>query len=146
MDRTAAYGVLTAPSDAEATTWTPSETPGRGFSGEAAALWEYHTLGKFMGIPVCAGDRDLKVDRLDLLQEAFLVRRFPKAQVFRISTEGGESLEKYEGILSKVASGEYEIVDEERQFDAQSGSFVVWLRWNELSVELNPRYEYLREE
>lgn len=146
MESTSAYGAITSPSDAEATSWTPTEEPVRAFSGEAAALWEYHTLGKVMGIPVRECDRELKVDRPDMLQEAFLVRRLPRARVFRISPDGGEPLSQYEEILAKVASGECELVDEDRQFDAQSGAFVVWLRWNELSVELNQRYEYLREE
>ncbi|MBQ6471828.1 MAG: hypothetical protein IJJ33_07585 [Victivallales bacterium] len=145
MTEAGAYGEVLSPADAEATGWEPVEEPSRRPTA-TGDLWAYHNAGRVFGVPVRESDRGLKIGSEELLQQAFVLRRAPKSLMLYLSPDDTEAMDKYEAVLSRIAAGECELVDEERQFDAAHSRFLVWLRYNELSAELNPRFDYIREE
>lgn len=110
------------------------------------ALWEYHNLGRIGGVPVADDAVGLPIDRDDMLGVAFNLKRVPKSMIFWMSPEDTESIKKYDDLLNKQTDGELIIVDELKQYDMNKCKFMVWIRYDLLSYELNPRFDYLREE
>ena len=109
-------------------------------------LWSYHNEGRIHGIPVEDNAIGLPIDRDDMLDVAFLLKRIPKSKIFWMSPEDEESIKLYDDLLTQQADGRLIIVDELKQYDTSKCKFMVWLRYDELSYELNPRFDYLREE
>ena len=110
------------------------------------ALWAYHNEGTIRGIPVAANAVGLPIDKEAMLDVAFLLRRTPRSKIFWMSPEDEESIKLYDDLLAQQAEGKLIIVDELKQYDMNKCKFMVWLRYDELLYELNPRFEYLREE
>lgn len=110
------------------------------------ALWYYHNEGTIRGIPVADNSVGLPIDREDLLDVAFILRRTPRSKIFWMSPEDEESIKLYDKLLNAQAEGRLVIIDELKQYDMNKCKFMVWLRYDELLYELNPRFEYLREE
>lgn len=110
------------------------------------ALWYYHNQGTIRGIPVADNSIGLPIDREDLLDVAFILRRTPRSKIFWMSPEDEESIKLYDKLLNAQAEGRLVIIDELKQYDMNKCKFMVWLRYDELLYELNPRFEYLREE
>jgi len=110
------------------------------------ALWYYHNEGTIRGIPVADDSIGLPIDREDLLDVAFILRRTPRSKIFWMSPEDEESIKLYDKLLNAQAEGRLVIIDELKQYDMNKCKFMVWLRYDELLYELNPRFEYLREE
>jgi hypothetical protein len=109
-------------------------------------LWSYVNEGRLYGIPVAAQDRNLKIDREDLLTSAFDLVRHPKSELLIISEDDPTGLNRYNEILEGVQDGKISIVDETRQFDPAKCRFILWIRYDVLECALHPRYAYLREE
>lgn len=109
-------------------------------------LWSYHNEGRIHGIPVAENAVGLPIDRDDMLDVAFTLKRVPKSKIFWMSPEDGESIKLYDAMLAQQADGQLIIIDELKQYDTSKCKFMVWLRYDELSYELNPRFDYLREE
>lgn len=108
-------------------------------------LWEYTHDSRIYGVPVARGDRGLPVDSDDLVQEAFQLDRKPHAALFVLDPASTEGCEAYNKLLDRLYLGEVAIIDEDRQFDATNGRFVVWVRYDELCYSLNNRFDYLRD-
>lgn len=109
-------------------------------------LWSYHNEGRIHGIPVADNAVGLPIDRDDMLDVAFTLKRVPKSKIFWMSPEDEESIKLYDAMLAQQADGQLIIIDELKQYDTSKCKFMVWLRYDELSYELNPRFDYLREE
>jgi ribosomal protein L25 (general stress protein Ctc) len=109
------------------------------------ALWAYRNEGKINGVVVRESDRNLNVERDDQLQQAFQPHNVPHSEVFWLSPDDTESIEKYNQLLQRVYDGTAIIVDEQKQYDTAKGKFMVWIRWDEVWYELNPRHSYLKE-
>ena len=110
------------------------------------ALWSYHNEGRIRGIPVADNSIGLPIDRDDMLDVAFTLKRTPKSKVFWMSPEEEDAIKMYDKLLEEQADGRIIIVDELKQYDTSKCKFMVWLRYDELLFELNPRFDYLREE
>lgn len=110
------------------------------------ALWSYKFEHKVNGVPVTAADRNLPIDREDLLYTAFQLVTVPKSIIFWMSPEDTESIKEYDALLAKVYDGSVIILDELKQYDPNKGKFMVWIRYNELSYSLHKRFTYLRED
>ena len=106
------------------------------------ALWYYHNEGTIRGIPVADNSVGLPIDREDLLDVAFILRRTPRSKIFWMSPEDEESIKLYDKLLNAQAEGRLVIIDELKQYDMNKCKFMVWLRYDELLYELNPRFEY----
>lgn len=142
------YGHVVSPEEA-----TLTETPNQQensttgvISDVGNALWYYHNEGTIRGIPVADNSIGLPIDREDLLDVAFILRRTPRSKIFWMSPEDEESIKLYDKLLNAQAEGRLVIIDELKQYDMNKCKFMVWLRYDELLYELNPRFEYLREE
>ena len=109
-------------------------------------LWEYHELGRVNNIPVAEADQKLPIDSERLLDGAFTLKRTPRSVVFWMSPEDEESIKLYDDLLAQQTDGRIQIIEELKQYDANKGKFIVWLRYDETVIELKPRYAYLREE
>lgn len=109
-------------------------------------LWEYHELGRVNNIPVAEADQNLPIDSERLLDGAFTLKRTPRSVVFWMSPEDTESIQLYDDLLAQQTDGKIQIIEELKQYDANKGKFMVWLRYDETIIELKPRYAYLREE
>ena len=109
-------------------------------------LWSYHNEGRIHGIPVADNAVGLPIDRDDMLDVAFTLKRVPKSKIFWMSPEDEESIKLYDAMLAQQADGQLIIIDELKQYDTSKCKFMVWLRYDELSYELNPRFDYLRED
>jgi hypothetical protein len=110
------------------------------------ALWSYHNEGTIRGIPVADNAVGLPIDKESMLDVAFNLKRTPRSKIFWMSPEDEDSIKLYDGLLSQQAQGRLVIVDELKQYDMNKCKFMVWVRYDELLFELNPRFEYLREE
>lgn len=109
-------------------------------------LWSYINEGRIYGVPVVREHQGLKLDTDELVANAFELIRRPRSMVLLINTEATEDQDKYNALLDAVADGRVEIVDELKQFDPAKSAFLTWVRYNELSFRLHPRYSYLLEE
>lgn len=110
------------------------------------ALWYYHNEGTIRGIPVADDAIGLPIDRDDMLDVAFILRRTPGFKLMWMSPDDEESMKTYNKLLAEQAAGRLIITEESKQYDMSKSKFMVWLRYEELLYELNPRFAYLREE
>jgi hypothetical protein len=109
-------------------------------------LWYYHNEGTIRGIPVADDAVGLPIDRDDMLDVAFILRRTPGFKLMWMSPDDEESMKTYNKLLAEQAAGRLVITEESKQYDMSKSKFMVWLRYEELLYELNPRFAYLREE
>lgn len=109
-------------------------------------LWEYHNENSIDGIPVDAQYTGLKIDNESLLLNAFYIFRTPSSALFIISDADPDGLNRYNDLLASVYNGEAAILEEDKQYDANKGGYVVWIRYDKLSYVLHPRFKYLLEE
>jgi len=109
-------------------------------------LWSYHNEGRIHGIRVVDQDLGLPIDREDMLDVAFNLKRTPRSKIFWMSPEDEESIKLYDDLLAQQDANQIIIVDELKQYDTNKCKFMVWVRYDELSYELYPRFSYLREE
>jgi len=123
-----------------------AETPDIHITDEGNALWSYQREGRINGIPVVESARGLKIDNDELLSVAFELERVPKSEIFYMSPDNQEGIGKYDTILGKVYNGEAVVLEENKQYDAQKGCFLVWVRYDLLAYKLHPRFEYLTKE
>ena len=105
-------------------------------------LFAYREENKINGVVVNEADRDLPVERDDQIQQAFRLHHVPHSEILRLPADN----EKYNQLLQDVYDGKAIIVDEQKQFDAAKGEFIVWIRWDSVCYELSPRYAYLKED
>ena len=106
------------------------------------ALYDYREEHKINGIIVKEEDRDLPVERDEQLAKAFRPHYTPHSEILRLPADN----DKYNQLLQDVYDGKATIVDEQKQFDAAKGEFIVWIRWDSVCYELSPRHSYLKEE
>lgn len=109
-------------------------------------VWEYHELGRINNIPVAGADLNLPIDSEKLIDDAFTLKRIPRSKVFWMSPEDEDSIRLYDDLLAQQTDGKIQIIEEAKQYDPNKGKFIVWLRYDETTIELKPRYAYLREE
>lgn len=121
-------------------------TPDIHITDEGNALWSYQREGRINGIPVAENARGLKIDSDELLSVAFELVRIPKSEIFYMSPDNADGIKRYDDILEKVYNGEAVILEENKQYDPQKGSYLVWVRYDLLSYRLHPRFEYLTRE
>lgn len=115
-------------------------------SDQGDLLWSYQNEGRIYGVPVVKEHQGLKLDTDDAVVRVFELVRRPKSMILLMNADTAESQEKYDRLLDDVYDGRAEIVDETKQFDPAKSAFLVWVRYNELSFRLNPRFSYLLEE
>lgn len=108
--------------------------------------WEYHNMGRINGVRVADDDIALPIEKDELIDGAFELRRIPRSKIFWMSPEDADSIKLYDDLLALQESNEIQILEEIKQYDAAKSKFMVWLRYDELSYVLKPRYAYLREE
>lgn len=117
-----------------------------GITSTGNLTWEYHNLGTINGIHVAEADACLAVDRDDLIDAAFTLKGTPRSKVFWMSPENEESIKLYDELLERQSNGEIRILEELKQYDTTKSAFMVWVRYDEVEWQLNPRFAYLREE
>lgn len=105
-------------------------------------LFAYREENKINGIIVNEADRDLPIEKDDEVQRYFRPHQTPHSEILRLPADN----EKYNQLLQDVYDGKAIIVDEQKQFDAAKGEFIVWIRWDSVCYELSPRYSYLKED
>lgn len=110
------------------------------------ALWSYKEEHRINGIQVAPGDCGLPIDRDDVLNTAFQLVSVPKSLLLWLSPDDAEAIAKYDALLQQVYDGAVIIQDEIKQYDQTKGKFMVWIRYNEVSYKLHPRFQFLREE
>ena len=110
------------------------------------ALWSYKEEHRINGIKVASGDCGLPIDRDDVLNTAFQLVSVPKSLLLWLSPDDAEAIAKYDALLQQVYDGSVIIQDEIKQYDQTKGKFMVWIRYNEVSYKLHPRFQFLREE
>lgn len=118
----------------------------QGITSTGNLTWEYHNLGTINGIPVAEGDASLAIDRDDLIDAAFTLKGTPRSKVFWMSPENEESIKLYDDLLEQQSNGKIRILEELKQYDTTKSAFMVWVRYDEVEWQLNPRFAYLREE
>ncbi len=110
------------------------------------ALWSYKETNTINGIPVAEKDRNLLIDREDLLLAAFELHYIPKSIMMRLDPESTEGLKKYDDLLAAVCNGSVIITEELKQYNPTKDAFLVWIKYSEVEYKLHRRFEYLREE
>jgi hypothetical protein len=108
-------------------------------------LWFYQKQHTFNGVPVSPVAQDLPIDSDELLHQALLLERHPQSVVLRISPDDPTGNDRYAALLERQANGEVAIINECKNFDPQTVSFIVWVTYDELVYVLHPRYQFLRE-
>lgn len=141
------FGQMVSAQDTQlASTPVEEQTQSSGIVNVGNLTWEYHNLGKINGIPVAAADMNLAVDRDDLIDAAFTLKGTPRSKIFWMSPDNEDSIKVYDELLERQANGEIRIMEELKQYDTTKSAFLVWVRYDEVEWELNPRFAYLREE
>jgi len=144
------YGELTSMSDATLAEDNIFSSQGGDdeITDAGNALWSYQHENRINGVPVAEEDRGLLIGSDDMLNVAFVLERHPRSMLLKLSLscEDHHDKEKYDALLENVYNGSAIIVDEDRQFDAAKGCFIVWVRYDELQYVLHDRFKYLREE
>lgn len=146
------FGKLDAPEDADMllTGGLPFDDndadDGNVLDMSSTPLWGYLNEGRLNGTPVAAEDCGLKIADEAMLRAAFVLVREPHSLLLYMSPDDADSQAKYDSIISRMYSGEVEIIDEQKQYDPSKGRFVVWLRYDVVHYALHPRFHYLREE
>ena len=141
------YGTLGSVEDAAALSMDEQEEQQPYIDTVGNSLWDYQHEGRINGVPVFEGDRDLKIDRDDMLAAAFTLYRTPRSLLLYLAPgDDDKGNAKYSELLLAAADGSVEIIDELRQWDAGSNRFVLWVRYDELEYRLHPRFAFLREE
>jgi len=110
------------------------------------ALWSYREEHKIQNVQVKQSDCNLPIADDETLAKAFRLSTVPHSEMFWLSPEDTEALEKYNQIIQAAYDGKVIIVDEQKQYDQSKGKFMVWLRYDEVGWELHPRFEFIREE
>jgi len=137
-------GEVTSLADAELCTPAGEENSQK--SGSVGTeLWFYQKEQTFNGVPVSPDACNLPIDSDELLQQALLLERHPKSVVLRISPDDPAGNDKYATLLERQAHGEVAIINECKNFDPQTVSFIVWVTYDELVYVLHPRYKFLRD-
>ena len=108
-------------------------------------LWEYFHSGSINGVKVENEATGLPVDREDMLLQAMDLVRRPFSEVLLIKCDG-DGIKRYNELLDRAYANEIVIVDETRQFVPEQGGFLLWIRYDEVSYKLNPRYAFLKTE
>ena len=143
-------GELVAPEDVELI--NDEDLPGLGddeqnknntvtaYNGDV--LFAYREENKINGVIVQEDDRDLPIEKDEEVQRYFRPKHTPHSEILRLPADN----EKYNQLLQDVYDGKAIIVDEQKQFDAAKGEFIVWIRWDSVCYEVSPRYAYLKED
>lgn len=119
------------------------------FVGEQAVgnlLWEYQKEGRIGGVPVEDDCKGLDVNTDEMLQAVFMLKSRPRLLLETLLPGKPESRTAYDELMEKVYNGEARIVDETRQYDQNLGGYVVWVRYDEITYALHPRFKYLKDE
>lgn len=120
------------------------KSEGKAKSGSVGTeLWFYQKEHTFNGVPVSPDALDLPIDSDELLQQALMLERHPKSVVLRISPDDPKGNDEYAALLERQARGEVAMINECKNFDPQSVSFIVWVTYDELVYVLHPRYRFL---
>lgn len=106
------------------------------------ALFAYREENKINNIIVKEEDRDLPIEKDEEVQRYFRPAYKPHSEIMRLPADN----DKYNQLLQDVYDGKAIIVDEQKQFDAAKGEFIVWIRWDSVCYEVSPRYAYLKKE
>lgn len=118
----------------------------QGITNTGNLTWEYQNLGTLNGMPVAEADKNLAVDRDDLIDAAFTLKCTPRSKVFWMSPDNEDSIELYDELLRRQENKEIRIMEELKQYDTTKSAFMVWVRYDEVEWQLNPRFAYMREE
>lgn len=143
------YGAVTPASDAYISE-QPNYLQGTGDEQQITqlgnALWEYKHEQRINGIPVCAEHRNLKIDRDDLLNAAFYLDSVPKSEIFWLSPDDADAIERYNDILQRAYNGSIIIQEELKQYDTTKCKYLVWVKYSEVQYKLHKRFMYILEE
>lgn len=115
-------------------------------AGTGNALWSYHNEGKIYGYPVLEEDRDLAIERDEEILQKFEPKREAHSEMFWMSPDDEESIKRYDNILKMVTDGTINIIEENKQYDASRGAYLVWIRYDKVWFQLHPRFRQLRED
>ena len=141
------FGHMVSPQEALLAELPTGEDPAQsnGITNVGNLTWEYHNLGTLNGMPVADADQNLAIDRDDLIDAAFTLKGTPRSKVFWMSPDNEDSIKLYDALLERQARGEIRIMEELKQYDTTKSAFMVWVRYDEVEWQLNPRFAYLRE-
>ena len=142
------FGHMVSPQEALLAELPTGEDPAQsnGITNVGNLTWEYHNLGTLNGMPVADADQNLAIDRDDLIDAAFTLKGTPRSKVFWMSPDNEDSIKLYDALLERQARGEIRIMEELKQYDTTKSAFMVWVRYDEVEWQLNPRFAYLRVE
>lgn len=110
-------------------------------------FWDYRNRGKFFGVPVQQEAKNLLVDNMEELNKALQYRPNVKIWSGYISPQeqDKEYLQQYKNIKQAQAQGVVQVLQEQKQFCPSMNKFLVFVTYNEISVDLNPRFNHLKE-
>ena len=142
------FGHMVSPQEALLAELPIGEDPAQsnGITNVGNLTWEYHNLGTLNGMPVADADQNLAIERDDLIDAAFTLKGTPRSKVFWMSPDNEDSIKLYDDLLERQSKGEIRIMEELKQYDTTKSAFMVWVRYDEVEWQLNPRFAYLREE
>lgn len=110
------------------------------------SLWDYHERGLINGIQVVEADRGLAIDSQEDLGRMFVLKASSQVMLLKLSMDDPTGIKQYNDLLKRQENGDLVIREEQKQFDATNGHFIVLLRIDHLRYELHPRFEYKRQE
>lgn len=111
-------------------------------------MWDYRNNNVFNGIPVSQQARDLNVKDIQELQKALIIHTDVTVWTGYISPQSDDrqAVKQYQEIRQKQALGTVQVFSQDRQFCPGLNKFLVLITYASLSYDLNPRYEYLKQE
>lgn len=110
------------------------------------ALLVYRRQGLVDGVPVHDNAKDLLVDSQDQLRRALMLDQqiFTFLQWISPDTPQDKRLQ-YDLIQQRAIKGQYNIIEQIKQYDPSKSAFIVFVKYAKLTYTLNPRFQHLVE-
>ena len=140
------FGQIVPPQDAKifSDSMLPGQEPEKKellMGGSGNALWSYYNEGTIYGYPVAEEDKNMPIEREEQLSAMFEPKHEAKSEIFWLSPDNEESIKRYDDILKMVSEGKAVIVEENKQYDAAKGAYLVWIRYDKVWFQLHPRFK-----
>ena len=111
-------------------------------------MWEYKNRNRLNGYPVSQNASNLYVNNVDQLKEALQPVYDIKMWTGYLSPQKQDEkyIQQYRDIIQASCDSTINILEEEKHFRSDIGKVMVIMTYAQIKMQLNPRYEYLKQE
>lgn len=111
-------------------------------------MWEYKNRNKLNGFPVSQNASNLYVNNIEELKEALQPVYNIKVWTGYLSPQKQDEryVQEYRDLIQANCQSTIAILDESKHFRPDIGKIMLIITYAEVKMQLNPRYEHLKQE